>query len=459
MTVFGLDIGTTTCCLVALDGKTGAELAVKTIPNASFLATDGAQARWQDPNLIWGKVQILLSEMEDMVGRPDCIGLAGQMHGIVYVNALGEAISPLYTWQDTRAASLDSGCGISHLAWLRRQSGYEGLSAGDGMSIHSVNLKLGLVPANTVALCTIQDYIGMRLAKLQKPITHSSDAASFGLFNLKERTYDLIAMRRCGIYPGLLPQIMDGYQLIGTTPQDIPIALAVGDNQASFAGSLQETLGSLVINVGTGGQVSFVCDRLCDDLLIQTRPYLDGQLLWAGLTLGSGRAYATLEQLFRNVVRMATGVEPASLYSLMTQEGLSYSDSEPLQICAQLTGTRLQPQKRGSIEGIGEDNLTPGALIWGFLRGIVQEFEQMYDIMRSHTNFIPKRLIGAGNGIRKNPLLCHIVSQTFGMPLLIPVHEEEAAYGAALYALCACGKYHNIEEAQRVCVHYREVES
>ena len=39
-----------------------------------------------------------LSEQEDIVS----IGVTGQMHGIVYVDENGVAVSPLYTWQDGR---------------------------------------------------------------------------------------------------------------------------------------------------------------------------------------------------------------------------------------------------------------------------------------------------------------------------------------------------------------------
>ena len=39
---------------------------------------------------------------------------------------------------------------------------------------------------------------------------------------------------------------------------------------------------------------------------------------------------------------------------------------------------------------------------------------------------------------------------SFGEKLKIPAHKEEAAYGAALFGLVACGKFHNGTEAQRL---------
>ena len=43
-------------------------------------------------------------------------------------------------------------------------------------------------------------------------------------------------------------------------------------------------------------------------------------------------------------------------------------------------------------------------------------------------------MIGSGNALRKNPHLCRIFEDTFGMPLILSQNEEEAACGAAIYA-------------------------
>jgi sedoheptulokinase len=60
------------------------------------------------------------------------------------------------------------------------------------------------------------------------------------------------------------------------------------------------------------------------------------------------------------------------------------------------------------------------------------------------------RVIGSGNALRNNPVLQKIASRRFGLPLLIPMHHEEAAYGAALTALAGTGIFATIEEAQRL---------
>jgi ribulose kinase len=49
-------------------------------------------------------------------------------------------------------------------------------------------------------------------------------------------------------------------------------------------------------------------------------------------------------------------------------------------------------------------------------------------------------LIGSGNGIRRNPLLADLLGSAFELPLVYPLHTEEAAHGAAMLATVAAGE-------------------
>ena len=82
----------------------------------------------------------------------------------------------------------------------------------------------------------------------------------------------------------------------------------------------------------------------------------------------------------------------------------------------------------------------------GILEGMAEELYQMYRTMDVTRNGI----IGSGNGIRKNVKVVEVMEDYFGEKLKIPVHKEEAAYGAALFGLVACGKFRNGAEAQKL---------
>jgi sedoheptulokinase len=111
-------------------------------------------------------------------------------------------------------------------------------------------------------------------------------------------------------------------------------------------------------------------------------------------------------------------------------------------------GSRTDPSARGNIQNIAEDNFTPAQLTVGFLNGAVQELYKLYLPLRNENEH--KRLIGAGNGIRKSKPLKKILAQKFGMPLEIPLYQEEAAYGAALFALTCTGYFETVFHAQRL---------
>ena len=51
--------------------------------------------------------------------------------------------------------------------------------------------------------------------------------------------------------------------------------------------------------------------------------------------------------------------------------------------------------------------------------------------------------------------LIKALEKGFNFPLLLPKHIEEAAFGAALYALVACGKFRSAKEAQKL-ITYRD---
>jgi ribulose kinase len=58
--------------------------------------------------------------------------------------------------------------------------------------------------------------------------------------------------------------------------------------------------------------------------------------------------------------------------------------------------------------------------------------------------------VGAGNGIRANPLLAEILADTFQMEMQVPAHREEAAFGAAVLAAVRSGALANLVAAGRL---------
>jgi sedoheptulokinase len=80
--------------------------------------------------------------------------------------------------------------------------------------------------------------------------------------------------------------------------------------------------------------------------------------------------------------------------------------------------------------------------------------EELYD-MYLLMNEKRAGVVGSGNGIRKNKALCRVVEKVFGAKLRVPVYTEEAACGAALFALVASGTFKGVSEAKAL-IRYTE---
>ena len=73
-----------------------------------------------------------------------------------------------------------------------------------------------------------------------------------------------------------------------------------------------------------------------------------------------------------------------------------------------------------------------GSICYGVLNGMSTELYQMYTTIQKETGIKIRRMIGSGNGLRKNPVLCEIIEDMFKAELVLAECEEEAATGAAM---------------------------
>ncbi len=422
MKVIGIDIGTTSICAVVVNSENGEITKSVTKPNNSFIKTENSFERIQDTAIIMTTVYSLIDEIgTDGVGA---IGFSGQMHGIVYTDENGNAVSPLYTWQDERA-NKEYENGKSYAQTVGCFSGY-------GLATDFYNEKNGLVPQNAKYLCTVADYAVMQLCKNKKPLIHITNAASLGCFDLTDNCFKIDNPR--------LPDVTSEFESAGSY-NNIPVCVALGDNQASFIGSVSNENDAL-INVGTGAQISWLTEKASASDSIEIRPFDGKKYLAAGCSLCGGRAYAMLEKLIREAAELATGEKIPSVYSQLDKL-LEQRLETDLKADCRFCGTRNDPSVRGSIFSISENNFTVSDLAISVLNGISDELYSMYSQAGASAN----GLVCSGNGTRKNKALQKIISSMFDNEIKIPYYEEEAAYGAALSSLVACGECEDIRSA------------
>lgn len=307
------------------------------------------------------------------------------------------------------------------------------MATGYGLVTHFYNLKNGLVPKTAVTFCTVHDYLAMLLCGSTQPLTDASDAASLGLFDVQAGRFDTWAMEKVGIDPVLLPTLASTPQ-IGLYRGQVPVFVAIGDNQASFLGATGGQVEAMLINVGTGSQFSAYTKEYLACPGLETRPFPGGGYLLVGSALCGGRAFALLEQFLRETVEVMTGTVAEPCYKAIDALLQEAPPPENLPTLISLfQGTRQDPTLRGSLQDLSTENFTPRHLIWAMLEGMVAELKEMYDQYLA-AGGVPTALMGSGNGLRKNPPLQACYSRAFGQPVTMSDCREEAATGAAMFA-------------------------
>ncbi len=435
MKAIGLDIGTTTISAAVIDMNNGKTEEAYTIGNDSFLPAEHEWEKLQDAGKILEKARRLLDDILESHTDIRVIGLTGQMHGIVYLDKNGRHVSPLYTWQDGRGAQTcfdgSSLCELIQKRYdLRVYTGY-------GLVTHLYHVRTGQAPEEAVKICTIMDYLGMSLTGRVEPVLHSSVAASLGFYDVEKGCFMKKILEQEGADTAILPEVTEDFQSIGTY-KGIPVGVAIGDNQASFLGAVRSARDAVLVNMGTGGQISVLSDRCFAAKGIEARPFAPGWFLLVGASLCGGRAYAMLESFFRSYAE-CIGAEGINHYEMMERLTERGEPQEKLKVSTCFSGTRDKPGKRGHIKNIGISNFTPEAFVYGVLDGMADELYAMYHKIAKGIGDSRNTIIASGNGIRKNRHLQDIMGKKFGMSLQMAENEEEAACGAAFAGMIGTG--------------------
>lgn len=440
MCFIGIDIGTSSISSVAYDLKKN-KIESVTITNDSTIVSEVLWEKTQSPGRI---IEIVEEIMDDFSSRyPDIkgIGVTGQMHGILYLNEQGEAVSPLYTWQDGRGNQLYRD-NKTYAAYLSDETGYA-LATGFGLVTHFYNQVNGLVPGDAKQICTIMDYVVMKLAGQKTPLTDYSNGASIGFFDTENLCFDHAALDKVGIDLSILPELSESTTCCGYNKQQIPVYSAIGDNQAAFLGSVKDIHHSIHITVGTSSQISVYSDKFIKIPELDTRPFPGGGYILVGAALCGGQAFVLLKNFFEQTLRfflpalsdeqLQTG--GLDFYQVMTSVPYK-KDVSGLPIVETLfDGTRFAPCKRGHIENISLSNFTPENLILGFLKGISCELYNFYQRLPENIRHEKDVIVGSGNALKRNPLLCQAFEELFGCKLSFSLYQEEAAFGACLSAV------------------------
>ena len=475
--IIGLDIGTTSLSAVVLDPESGRQVAHRTVANRAGSFPGPGRAELDLSRLYELTVQCLaglVAQADLALTAIQGIGVTGQQHGVALVGRDAAPAGPAITWQDLRVQEplpgsdrpvLDRFIAAAGGREAFRDTGCLPAAGFLGPSLYWLSLQDAL-PGPPVTACFVPDAVVSFLTGATV-LCEPTLAGSSGIFDIRANCWDSTLLERLGLPARLFPPIGGAGDVVGGLRRELaeavglapgtPVTVALGDNQASFIGSAPEPGRSLLLNVGTGGQISARTDRFHFIPGLENRPFPEGQYLLIGGGLFGGRSYAYLQRFFQEVGTGLLDTEaPDDLYERMTELAATVpAGSDGLGCEPFFTGSRTDPGLRASFSGLSPDNFTPAhfarALLEGMAGGFYAFFEQMKPVVG-----VPPLLLGSGNGVRQNRLLAQILADRFGKPLLIPSHAEEAAVGAAVAASVGLGLFGDLEGAAAALLDYAD---
>lgn len=440
----GIDIGTTKVAVAIVDAETRGVIATHSQPHQSDVLGLAAGRSEQVVSRILSTLDECIAALPvDARGRVAWVGVTGQMHGVVLWNTATGDVSNLVTWQDQRCleggyldrlristgdATAQSGYGTSTLAWLAHYEP-EMIQRYD-------------------AAATIHDYLVALISGNSKPCTDPSDAASFGFFDLRSRTWRDDCIAKAKIPRALLPQMRPAGEVVGTLgrglakrwgiSEEVRVTNALGDNQASLFGTLTNPDVQIALTIGTGAQLSVVVPRMSAEestnlKAFEFRPYVGDTFIACVASLSGGRALATFGRALGSFMS-GLGVEPLPsldhIQSAMHLEGLSKITTD-INADPSFGGERHDLSRRGSFQGLTFDNFTIGDMTAALCRGLVTSLR---DALPKELLSGRREVVGSGNAITRSPLMQQVIRECFRCDLTIQEGAEPTACGAALLA-------------------------
>ncbi len=217
----------------------------------------------------------LLETLADGIDKGLAAGLSCQRSSFVLQDHGGRAVTPMISWQDTRAAD-----------WCRRNANFEPefhRLTGLMLSAHYIGPKLAAMGEADTGLAAALRGGEVRLRTLDTllierwggaPSTDPSMAARTGLFDIERLAWSKTLCKKFGIDPGCLPQVRPSDGLDCPTTEGAVFRSSLADQSAGLVGLTGADASTLLINLGTGGFVL----RPIDEPSSRLRGYLTGIL-------------------------------------------------------------------------------------------------------------------------------------------------------------------------------------
>ena len=427
----GLDVGTTGVKAVAVapDGDVLAR-AERSYP----LSTPQPGWSEQDPEDWWRAAEAALAEVSagvEVVG----IGLSGQMHGLVALDAGDRVLRPAILWNDQRTgeecAEIEGLIGVERLIELTGNRALAGFTAPKLLWLRRHE---PAIFERIARVCLPKDYVRLRLTG--EWTTDVADASGTLLLDVARRGWSEEVLAALDIPPEWLPPVLES-----------PEVASAGDCAAAALGVGITAPGPLSIVLGTSGVVFAV--------LPEYRPEPAGRLhTFCHAVPGEWHAMGVMLAAAGSLQWFRDRLAPEASFDDLVAEASAWSaGADGLFFLPYLAGERTphaDPDARGAFLGLSMHH-DRGALVRAVLEGVAFGLRDSLELLRklgveaSHARV-------SGGGSRSDAWL-RIVASVLGIPLETTAADEGSAFGAALLGGVAGGVFGDVHEAAARCVH------
>ncbi|MGB0095279.1 MAG: FGGY family carbohydrate kinase, partial [Solirubrobacteraceae bacterium] len=224
----GVDVGTSGTKGVAIDDE-GSVLASA---EATYpLSTPRNGWAEQDPEDWRQATESVLAELRAAVGAPAAVGLSGQMHGLVALDAHDRVLRPAILWNDQRTAqechAIERAVGLERLIALTGNRALPGFTAPKLLWLRRHEPD---VYAQIARIALPKDYVRLRLCG--EHATDVSDASGTLLLDVAERRWSEAVLEALEVPHQWLPPALESPSVTGMTEDGVPIAAGGGDQAA-----------------------------------------------------------------------------------------------------------------------------------------------------------------------------------------------------------------------------------
>ena len=436
----GIDCGTQSTKVVLFDERKGAVIARGQAEHQLDSREDGT--REQDPNdwleaLKRAFAQALSSGRVDPKGI-EALGVSGQQHGLVALDAADQVIRPAKLWCDTSTWRENAQL-IDSLGGKQACIDSLGLLIATGFTASKVCWLKAHEPENFARIRSLllpHDYLNFWLTG--EKTAEYGDASGTGYFDIRKRDWSSHVLNHIASdidMRAALPRLVGSQEPAGRLRDSVAKTLGLkpgvlvasggGDNMMGAIGTGNVTQGRMTMSLGTSGTIYGYMNQPCVDP--------DG--LIAGFCSSSnGWLPLVCTMNVTNVTGNIQTLLGLDLDEFNTQLELAPVGSEGLVMLPFFYGERTPdlPTAKGSLHGINASNLTIANLCRAAVEGVSFGLRYGQDLFENFGLSASEiRLAGGG---AKSAIWRQLVADLTNTPVTVPAEAEAAALGAALQA-------------------------